>query len=84
MKKDISPVVRHGYYISAQNLLVGDNELALQSKEIFQSFGVNEKFSQRYDGVSINVREDGTITKRVSIQNFFDPKFNVLVFDLPS
>ena len=76
--------MRHGGYIAKQDLLYGDAEYAVQSKELYDALGLNRKFAQHFDGVSIFMIHSWSegLIRRFCITNFFDPKFKVTVQDL--
>lgn len=62
--------MRYGYYIAEQKKLCGDKQFADEAKEIYDSFGIPEKHIDKLDGVSIFLKEDGTLTKRVFVGYF--------------
>lgn len=75
---------RHGYYIPAQELLRGDRTLALAAQAYYRDvLGLDSTYSQRYDGVSIYTRPDGTLQIRVVVQDFFAEKLTVHIQDYP-
>ena len=81
-------IKRHGYYLPAQNLLRGDQEFSQEAKTLFDDLNLpldNKGKYQggRYDGISICQKEDGTIVKRLCLEDFFSPTFRVLVRDYP-
>lgn len=41
------------------------------------------KFAGRFDSVSVYQLEDGSIIRRVSLEDFFSPEFRVVVKDYP-
>jgi hypothetical protein len=76
--------VRHGYYLSARNLLRGDRPLALEAQAFYRGrLGLDSKYAQPYDGVSIYSRPDGKLVVRAVLQNFFAENLDVRVHDYP-
>jgi hypothetical protein len=78
--------MRYGYYIPTQDLLCGDLEFATEARENFRALALpcdkhGNYQGNRYDGFSIYVREDGTLVKRLTLQNFFNEKRDFLTID---
>lgn len=75
---------QHGYWIPARNLLAGDRVLALQAQAFYrETLGLDSKWANVYDGVSIYSRPDGSLVIRAVLQNFFTDRLDVQVHDYP-
>jgi hypothetical protein len=75
--------MRNGYFIAQTGELKGDPEFAAQSKELFDSLGLNTEFSGHYYGASFCQKEDGTISRIICLRDFFREEFKVMVHMLP-
>jgi hypothetical protein len=82
-------ILRHGYYLPAQDRLCGDQDLAHEAKTHFLSLGLNDGdvyHGSHYDGTSIFIREDGSKHYILCLQDFFADfyaakKFKIIVFE---
>jgi hypothetical protein len=82
-RKTPSPIDRHGYYIPADDLIAGDLGSSMIAKQIWQKMKLDIKFAQRFDSVSVWVRNDGAFMYRATLHNFFAITPQVFVMDLP-
>lgn len=65
-------ITKYGYYVANTKQLYGDMEYANEAKEIYESFGIPTKHTGHQDGVSIFLKDDGSLTKRATAAHFFD------------
>ncbi len=72
--------MRYGYFLPNKGLF-GDNACAKTSENIYKSMGLDVKFADRFDGVSVIVTDDGKYIYRVVLRGFFDGKIKIT--DLP-
>jgi hypothetical protein len=75
---------RHGYYLASLNMVAGDYELSLQASRFYsETLGLVAKHADRFDGVSIYTRPDGSLIIRATLQNFFSDQLDVKIQDFP-
>jgi len=73
----------YGYYLASSDSSHGDKKCAYEAKAIYQSFGFDIKFANKFDGVSVYFRENNTIVKRVILRNFFSQEEKSICKDYP-
>ena len=69
----------HGYYIASTDSRHGDGQCSYEAKAIYESFGFDAKFANRFDGVSVYFRENNTIVKQVILRDFFSEEPKTIV-----
>lgn len=77
-----SQVRYYGYYLARKDMLVGAEGVALGARDRYLYLGLNPKYAGPYDGVSISWDYEGKRTVRVTLQNFFDEKINIMSRDI--
>jgi hypothetical protein len=74
---------RHGYYLPALGTMHGDPEFAEESRALWVHHGQNPDNPGRYDGVSIWEAPDGTIVRRLMVQDYtVTEKIKVTITDV--
>lgn len=74
----------YGYFIAKQNLLCGEPKLATEAQVFYSTtLGLDTRYAELYDGVSIYSQADGNWIVRVVLRNFFKEKFEYVVHDYP-
>jgi hypothetical protein len=75
--------LRYGYYLASSDSSYGDGKCAYEAKAIYESFGFDIKFANKFDGVSVYFRENNTIVKRVILRDFFSDEPKIVCRDYP-
>lgn len=75
--------LRYGYYLASSDSSHGDGKCAYEAKAIYESFGFDIKFANKFDGVSVYFRENNTIVKRVILGDFFSQEEKSICKDYP-
>lgn len=71
--------MRHGYYIAADGTEHGDTEFSAEARRIWTREVGEPKSVGRYDGVSIWTAPDGSVVRRLLVQNFASEKVDVVM-----